>query len=76
MTSITYISLWHLLVTIPKITATADYLKWPLRLLTASEVTSDLDFELRDLDDTYAIAYYLSLTLKSLFSPGRRRKQN
>ena len=36
------IALWHLLVTIHKITAMAVYLKWPLRLLMASEVTPDL----------------------------------
>ena len=36
-------SLWHLLVTIIKITDTAVHIKWPLRLLMASEVTVDLE---------------------------------
>ena len=52
------IALWHLLVTIHKITATAVYLKWPLRLLTASEVNLDLKIELSDLN---YILFHVSL---------------
>ena len=51
LTSIIYVP--TLLVTIHKIIATAVYLKWPLRLLTASEVTSDLHFELSGLNNPH-----------------------
>ena len=63
------ISLWHLLVTIHKITATAVYLKWPLRLLTASEVTSDLNFELSGLNNLCSSASLASLLLEKPFVP-------
>ena len=46
------------------------YLKWPLRLLTASEVTFDLGNELRDLYKLCSSAYFFSLSLKSLLFPG------
>ena len=36
----------------------------------ASEVTFDLGNELRDFDYLYSSAYFLLLSLKSLFSPG------
>ena len=71
LTSITYvpISLWHLLVTIHEITARAVYLKWPLRLLTASEVTSDLYFELSGLNNLCSSASLASILLEKPFVP-------
>ena len=42
----------------------------PLRLPMASEVTFDFRNELRDLDDMYSSAYFLSLSLKRLLSRG------
>ena len=42
--------------------------KLPLRLPMASEVTFDLGNELRDLDYLCSSAYFISLSLKSLFS--------
>ena len=41
----------------------------------ASEVTFDLKNELRDLDYLCSSAYFILLSLKSLFSPRRRRRK-
>ena len=38
----------------------------------ASEVTFDLGNELRDFDYLYSSAYFILLSLKRLFSPGRK----
>ena len=48
---------------------------WPRRLTVASEVTFDLRNELRDLDYICSSAYMLSLSLKRLFSPPRRKEE-
>ena len=44
--------------------------KWPLRMPMASEVTFDLWNEVRDLGYLCSSAYFISLSLKRLFSPG------
>ena len=62
-------SLWHLLVTIHKITAMSVYLKWPLRLLTGLEVTSDLDFKLTGHYNLCSSASLASILLKKPFFP-------
>ena len=45
----------------------AVYLKWPLRLLTASEVTSDLNFELSGLNNLCSSASLASILLEKPF---------
>ena len=70
LTSITYvpISLQYLLVTIHKISATA-VLKWPLRLLTALELTSDLNFELSGLNNRCSNASLAVILHEKTFFP-------
>ena len=65
--SITYVP--TLLVIIHRIIATAVYLKWPLRLLTASEVTSDLHFEVSVLNSLCFSASLASILLEKPFVP-------
>ena len=50
--------------------------KWPLRLPMASEVTFDLRNEVRDLDYLCSSAYFILLSLKSLFFPGGGNKDD
>ena len=49
--------------------------KRPLSRLMASEVTFGFRNELRDLDDMYSSASFLSLSQKKTFFPGRRKEE-